>query len=310
MKNKIVVVGSSNIDLIMKMDRLPEKGETVIDGKFMQVYGGKGANQAVAAARAGGNVAFVSCVGEDAATPQMIHNYQKDGIDTRFVFHEKEVASGHALIMIDRQGENIISVAPEANALLLPEKIDQAAPVFDDAALMLLQFEIPEETIKYAIDLANRKNIPVMWNVAPAKPFDFSYISKTSILVLNEVEAGFLAGIPVSNAADAEHAASILVKRGVEKVIVTLGSKGVLAAVRTETVFVSAFQVEAVDTTAAGDTFCGAFAVGVTEGKPLKEALRFASAASAISVTRMGAQPSVPTRPEIDNFLHQNIVFE
>lgn len=310
MKNKIVVIGSSNIDLIMKMDRLPEKGETVTDGKFMQVYGGKGANQAVAAARAGGNVAFVSCVGEDAATLSMVRNYQNDGIDTHFVFHEKKVASGHALIMIDRQGENIISVAPEANALLLPDKIDRAAPVFDDAVLMVLQFEIPEETIKYTIDLANRKNIPVMWNVAPAKAFDFSYISKTNILVLNEVEAGFLAGIPVNNAADAEYAASILVEKGVEKVIVTLGSKGVLAATKTETVFVSAFHVEAVDTTAAGDTFCGAFAVGVTEGKPLKEALRFASAASAISVTRIGAQPSVPTRPEIDKFLNQNTLFE
>lgn len=307
MKNKIVVIGSSNVDLIMKMERLPEKGETVTDGKFLQVYGGKGANQAVAAARAGGNVAFVSCVGEDAYTPQMIKNYQNDKIDTCYVFREKGVASGYALIMIDSSGENIISVAPEANELLLPNKIDQAALVFNDAAIIVMQFEIPEETIKYVIDLANRKNIPVMWNMAPAKSFDFSYIPKINILVLNEIEAGFLAGIRINNEADAENAANILVNKGVEKVIITLGSKGAFVVTKTEKVFVPVFCVDAVDTTAAGDTFCGTFAVAVTEGKSLKESLTFASAASAISVTRMGAQPSAPLRKEIDEFLIQNI---
>ena len=303
---KIVVIGSSNVDLIMKMDHLPEKGETVTGAKFMQVYGGKGANQAVAAARAGGNVSFVSCVGEDAYTPQMVQNYKKDGIDTRFVFKEKGVASGHALIMIDDSGENIISVASEANNLLLPGKIDEALPVFDEAAMIVMQFETPEETIKYVIDIANNKRIPVMWNMAPAKTFDFSYVPKINILVLNEVEAGFLAEMPVETEADAEKAAQKLVDRGVEKVIITLGSKGAFVVTKTEKVSVPAFKVEAVDTTAAGDTFCGAFAVALVEGKPLKEALQFASAAAAISVTRMGAQPSAPTRKEIDTFLKEH----
>jgi len=303
MKNKIVVIGSSNIDLIMKMHHLPEMGETVTGAKFMQVYGGKGANQAVAAARAGGNVAFVNCVGEDAYTPQMVHNYKKDGIDIRFVFEEKGVASGHALIMIDDSGENIISVASEANNLLLPEKIDVASPAFNDAAMIVMQYEIPEETIKYVIDLANRKNIPVLWNCAPARAFDLSYIPRINILVLNEVEAGFLAGMTVENETDAEKAAQKLVDSGVEKVIITLGSKGAFVVTKTEKVSVPAFKVEAVDTTAAGDTFCGAFAVALVEGKSLKEALQFASAAAAISVTRMGAQPSAPTRKEIESFL-------
>jgi len=303
MKNKIVVIGSSNIDLIMKMHHLPEMGETVTGAKFMQVYGGKGANQAVAAARAGGNVTFVSCVGEDAYTPQMVHNYKKDGIDIRFVFEEKGVASGHALIMIDDSGENIISVASEANNLLLPEKIDVASPAFNDAAMIVMQYEIPEETIKYVIDLANRKNIPVLWNCAPARAFDLSYIPRINILVLNEVEAGFLAGMTVENETDAEKAAQKLVDSGVEKVIITLGSKGAFVVTKTEKVSVPAFKVEAVDTTAAGDTFCGAFAVALVEGKSLKEALQFASAAAAISVTRMGAQPSAPTRKEIESFL-------
>lgn len=306
MKNKIVVIGSSNVDLIMKMDHLPEKGETVTDAVFMQVYGGKGANQAVVAARAGGKVAFVNCVGQDAYTPQMVQNYKNDGIDTRFVFQEENIASGHALIMIDQAGNNIISVAPGANNLLTPSKIDKALSIINEAAMIVMQFEIPEETIKYVIDLANQKNIPVLWNVAPARPFDFSYIPKVNILVLNEVEAGFLADMPVENEADAEKAAEKLVKMGVEKVIITLGSQGAFVLTKDEKVSVPSFKVNAFDTTAAGDTFCGAFAVALVEGKSLKESLRFASAAAAISVTRIGAQPSAPTREEIDLFLFDN----
>jgi ribokinase len=306
MKNKIVVVGSSNVDLIMKMDHLPEKGETVTDAVFMQVYGGKGANQAVAAARAGGKVAFVNCVGEDAYTPQMVQNYINDGINTRFVFQEENIASGHALIMIDQTGDNIISVAPGANNLLTPSKIDKALPIINEAAMIVMQYEIPEETIKYVIDLANQKNIPVLWNVAPARPFDFSYIPKVNILVLNEVEAGFLAEMPVENETDAEKAAEKLVAKGVEKVIITLGSQGAFVLTKDEKVSVPSFKVNAVDTTAAGDTFCGAFAVALVEGKSLKESLQFASAAAAISVTRIGAQPSAPKREEIDLFLFDN----
>jgi len=303
MNKKIVVIGSSNVDLLMKMDHLPEKGETVTDAEFFQVYGGKGANQAVAAARAGGNVAFVNSVGEDAYTPQMVQNYKNDGIDTRYVFQEKGIASGHALIMIGGEGMNYLSVAPGANYKLTPQKIDEALPVFDEAAIIVMQYEIQEETIKYVIDLANNKNIPVLWNCAPARAFDLSYIPRINILVLNEVEAGFLAEMTVETEADAEKAAQKLVDRGVEKVIITLGSKGAFVVTKTEKVSVPSFKVEAVDTTAAGDTFCGAFAVALVEGKSLKDALQFASAAAAISVTRMGAQPSAPTRKEIDEFL-------
>lgn len=307
MKDKIVVIGSSNVDLLMKMDHLPEKGETVTDAEFFQVYGGKGANQAVAAARAGGNVAFVNCVGEDAYTPQMVQNYKNDGIDTRFVFQEKGVASGHALIMIGGEGMNYLSVAPGANYQLTPEKINEAMPVIEQAAMIVMQYEIQEETIKYVIDIANRKGIPVMWNCAPARAFDVSYIPKINILVLNEVEAGFLAGMQVENETDAEIAAKKLVDSGVEKVIITLGSKGAFVLTKTEKVSVPSFKVEAVDTTAAGDTFCGAFAVALVEGKSLKDALQFASAAAAISVTRIGAQPSAPTRTEIEAFLRENL---
>jgi ribokinase len=201
---------------------------------------------------------------------------------------------------------NYLSVAPGANYKLTPEKIVEAMAAIDEAALIVMQYEIPVETLKYVIDLAHNKNIPVMWNFAPARDFDLSYIPKINILVLNEVEAGFLAEMSFENQADAEIAAQKLVNSGVEKVIITLGSKGAFVVTKTEKVSVPSFKVEAVDTTAAGDTFCGAFAVALVERKSLKDALQFASAAAAISVTRMGAQPSAPTRKEIDEFLRWN----
>lgn len=303
MKNKIVVIGSSNVDLIMKMDRLPAKGETVTDAEFMQVYGGKGANQAVAAARAGGNITFVSCVGEDAYTPQMVKNYFNEGMDTRFVFKEKGIASGYALIMIGGDGDNIISVAPGANYRLLPNKIDEALQALNEASMIVMQYEIPEETIKYVIDKANERNIPMLFNFAPARDFDFNYIPKVDIFVLNETEASILSKIPVESEVDAEKAATILIQQGVKKVIVTLGTNGALVVTKEETIKVPAFKVEAIDTTAAGDTFCGTLAVGLVEGLSLQEALQFASAAAAISVTRLGAQPSAPSRTEIQTFL-------
>ena len=291
MKNKIIVIGSSNIDLIMKMDHLPGKGETVTDAVFNQVYGGKGANQAVAAARAGGKVVFVTCIGDDAYSPQMVRNFEDDGIDTRFVFKESGMASGHALIMIGGSGENYISVSPGANYTLNTEKIDRAMPAIDEAALIIMQCEIPEETIRYTIDVANFKKIPVLLNFAPARSFT------------NEVEAGFLSGLRVLGVTDAERAAEILIGKGAEMVIITLGEKGSCLVTRNTKVKIPAFRVAPVDTTAAGDTFCGSFAVAYIEGKTLDESLRFASAASSVCVSRMGAQPSLPTRGEIDNFL-------
>ena len=305
-KDKIVVIGSSNVDLLMKMDHLPEKGETVTDADFFQVYGGKGANQAVAAARAGGSVAFVNCVGEDAYTPQMIQNYKDDGIETTFVFQENGMASGHALIMIGGEGMNYLSVAPGANYQLTPEKIDEAMPIIDEAAVIVLQYEILEETLKYIIDLANEKDIPLLWNFAPARAFDLSYVPKVNILVLNEVEAEFLAEMKVEDESNAEVAAQKLIERGVQKVIITLGKQGAFVMTKDEKVSVPAFVVDAVDTTAAGDTFCGAYAVAMVEEKSPKACLQFASAAAAISVTRMGAQPSAPKREEIEEFLLQN----
>ncbi|MFA5420263.1 MAG: ribokinase [Bacteroidales bacterium] len=305
MKNKIVVIGSSNVDMIMKMDRLPRIGETITNAEFLQTYGGKGANQAIGAVRAGGKVAFVNCVGDDAFTPRMLNNFKADGLDIRFVFQEKGIASGYALVMIGDQGNNYLSVAPGANYRLTPMKIDDAMPVIEESAMILMQYEIPEQTIKYVFDIAEEKNIPVLWNFAPARSFDLSYIGKTTMLIVNETEAEFLCGFPVESNEDAEKAGQQLLQMGAKLVIITLGKRGSFALSLTNKIYVPAFNVDVVDTTAAGDVLCGSFAVAQVEGKSLKDSLIFASASAALCVTKMGAQPSAPTRNEIDNFLNQ-----
>jgi ribokinase len=302
---KIVVIGSSNVDLIMKMDHLPEKGETVTDADFMQVFGGKGANQAVGAVRAGGNVAFINCVGDDAYTAKMLDNFREDRLDIRYVFQENGIASGHALVMIGGDGNNYLSVAPGANYKLTLEKIDEAMPVIEEAAMIIIQYEIPAETIKYVFNIAEKKGIPVLWNFAPAREFDLTYLRKTSILVVNETEAEFLSGLPVKTDAEVETAAGKLRAMGSKIVIITLGKRGSFALSDNEKMYMDAFKVEVVDTTSAGDVFCGALAVALIEGKNLEESLRFASAASALCVTKMGAQPSAPIRADIENFLRK-----
>ena len=306
MGKKIVVIGSSNVDLIMKMERLPEVGETVTDATFMQVYGGKGANQAVAAARAGGEVSFVNCVGNDAYTPQMVKNFELDGIDTQFIFKEQQMVSGHALVMIGSAGRNYLSVAPGANYALTPEYIDSAKSVLLDAAILVMQYEIPIETIEHVLTIADENNIPVLWNFAPAQKFRLTYCSKVQILVVNEMEAAFLAKITVENRESAKAAVKELLQLGPKLVILTLGADGVIYGDNNTIHHCSAFAVNAVDTTAAGDVFCGSFAVAHVEGKTLHEAVQFATAASAICVTKMGAQPSIPSRIEVEKFLEEH----
>ena len=306
MKSRIVVIGSSNVDLIMKMQRLPAIGETVTDAVFFQVFGGKGANQAVAAARAGGKTTFINCVGDDAYTPQMLKNFIEDGLDISYVYRVTGIASGHALVMIGGEGSNYLSVSPGANYKLTPDLIDRAMPVFEEAAIIVMQYEIPADTIRYVLGIAESKSIPVLWNFAPARNFDFSLFPGVEILVVNETEAAYLCGQKVETDTEIEDAAEMLLKYGSRLIIITAGKKGVFALSHDERIYVPAFNVDAVDTTSAGDVFCGCFAVAATEGKSLIESLRFASAASAICVTRIGAQPSAPTRKEIDEFLRIN----
>jgi len=303
MAGRVTVVGSSNIDLIMKMERLPRPGETVTEAEFAQVFGGKGANQAVGAARAGGNVAFVSCVGDDAYGGQVIENLSKDGIDTRHVFQEEGVASGTALIMIDASGENCISVAPGANYRLTPAHVDRARDVIEEAAVVIAQCEILPQTLDHVIDLGFRLGKLVLLNLAPARPLGDASLAKLGALAVNETEAEFLTGLPVKTAAEVEAAAEALLGRGPKIVIVTLGARGAWVAVEGHRGLVPGFEVEPTDTTAAGDVHCGALAVGLVEGQALLDAVAFANAAAALSVTKLGAQPSAPSRGEVDALL-------
>ena len=306
MRKKIVVIGSSNIDFIMKMPRLPKVGETVTDAVYMQTFGGKGANQAVGAARAGGNVWFVSCAGDDDITPRMLEQLKHDGINIDFVFREKNISTGTALIMIGEEGTNYISVAPGANYRLMPAYIHKATDLIIEAEVIILQYEIPAETLEYTLSLCEKYNKKVLWNFAPAREFDKNYLRKISILVVNETEAEILSGIAVTSNESVVKAAEKLKELGCSSVIITLGVKGSFVLSQEGKEWVPAFNVNAVDTTAAGDIYCGSLAVALSEGKSFAESVKFASAAAAISVTRMGAQPSAPSRNEIDEFLLQN----
>jgi ribokinase len=303
MSGTVVVVGSSNVDLIMKMARLPKLGETVTDASFVQTFGGKGANQAVGAARAGGRVVFVNCVGDDSYGAQLLENLQKDGIDTRFVFAEAGIASGTALVMIGGEGHNYLSVAPGANYRLTPAHVDRAREAIALAACVVTQCEILPETLAHVVDLGASLGKPVILNLAPARPIADATLEKLSCLAVNETEAEFLTGRPVVTDTEIEAAASALLAKGPDTVLITLGARGTYAASEGVRALVPTFKVAAVDTTAAGDVHCGAFAVATVEGRPLLEAVRFANAAAALSVTRLGAQPSAPTRAEIEVLL-------
>lgn len=299
----ITVIGSTNIDLIMKMNRLPARGETLTGGEFMQTFGGKGANQAVAAARAGGNVTFISCVGDDHYGMQSIENFKEDGIDTSHIFTEKDSATGTALIMIGGDGDNMITVAPGANARMTPAHIDKVRHLLEESEYVLLQYEIPTDTLYHILETCHEMGKKVIFNLAPAGPCDPEHIGMLHTLVVNEVEAAYLSGKPVTTPAETREAATILQSMGAENVIITLGAEGSYVAGRDFREKIPAYVVKAVDATAAGDVYCGTLAVALVEGQTLEQAVAFASAASAISVTRMGAQPSAPSREEIGQML-------
>lgn len=305
---KIAVIGSSNVDLIIKSSRLPKPGETVGDGAFSKVNGGKGANQAVAAARAGGNVVFISCLGDDDFAPAMISSFKNDKIDTQFVFIEKNSSTGIALILVDDKAENCISVAPGANYMLGLSHIRKTETVIKESGIILMQLEIPLESVLFAIELAHTHNKKIIMNLAPARKIDDVHLSMIHTLILNETEAEFLTGLPVETDSQIIKAGNSLLKKGPQDIVITLGAKGAFVKNADKEEFLPGFKVEAVDTTAAGDVFCGALAVALSEGKSIFEAVKFASAASAISVTRLGAQPSVPWRNEIDELIKLNLL--
>ncbi len=299
MKPKIVVIGSSNTDMVVKVPHIPAPGETIMGSDFMTIPGGKGANQAVAAARAGAGVSFVACVADDAFGAQSVENYQKDGIDTSCIKVQKGTHSGIALINVAADGENSIAVAPGANSYLLPEDIGNYKHAFDGAAMVLAQLEIPMETVVAAADLAHEKGIPFILNPAPGAAIPQELFKKITIITPNETEAAILTSRSNISEDVIPWMAAELYRMGVKTVILTLGSKGVYLKSDDFEGMIPGYKVRAVDTTAAGDVFNGALASALAGGKPIKEAVDFAQKAAAISVTRMGAQPSAPSLNEV-----------
>ena len=299
----VLVIGSSNTDLVVHSKRLPKPGETVLGGTFFLNPGGKGANQAVAAARLGKDITFCCKTGEDNYGRDARKLFEKEGLDTRYVFSSPDVPSGVALITVDEHAENCIVVASGANQCITPEDIDRIED-FGRYSLILVQLEIPMETVEHIARLARKYRIPLILNPAPAQNLSPELMHSVSIITPNETEAELLTGIKITDDASAVSAAKALRELGPETAIITLGAKGSLVHNGSITEFVPAFPTEAVDTTAAGDVFNGALAVGLDEGKELRDAIRFASAASSIAVTRMGAQSSAPTRTEVENKLN------
>jgi len=289
--------------MILKLPRIPRPGETVTGGTFTTAAGGKGANQAVAAARAGGQVAFIAKVGADNFGQQARQGLGADGVDVSFVYTDDRAASGVAFIFVDENGENSIGVAAGANRLLSARDVRNASAAIVSAHMVLMQLESPLESVLEALVIANENNVPTILNPAPARALDGQIFRYVTILTPNELEAETLTGIKVDTDARAIQAAQALREKGVSIVLLTRGARGVLVASDDSTEFVPAFKVQAVDSTAAGDVFNGTLAVALAEGQLLPAAVRFACAAAAISVTRLGAQPSAPYRDEIQAFL-------
>jgi len=307
-KNSILVIGSSNTDLIIKMERIPKSGETILGGEFARTAGGKGANQAVGAARAGGSVSFIGRIGRDEFGDSALAGLAADGINVEHVVRDETSPSGIAFIFVGRQGENSIGVASGANAKLSPDDVRKARKIFGNVAVVILQLEVPLKTVAAAIKLAAAAGAKVILNPAPAQKLPASLLRQVYLLTPNENEAEILTGIPAGDEAGAARAAQSLLAWGVKNVIITMGARGAFVAAQGIRQFVPAHKMKAVDTTAAGDIFNGTLAVALAEGKSLLDAAHFAGAAAAISVTRFGAQASAPSRREIERLLAEGKV--
>jgi len=302
---KIAVVGSSNMDLVVKSKRIPAVGETILGGDFIMVPGGKGANQAVAAAKLGAEVYFIAKLGNDVFAEQSLNNFKKEGINTKYVIQTEEAPSGVALIMVDDEGNNLIVVAPGANQTLLPADVKRAESDIASCGAVVAQLEVPLETIEFAAKMANDLKVPFVLDPAPARELGPELLRMVDVLTPNETEAQILTGIEVTDEESARAASKNLLERDIKAVILTLGGKGFLLADNEEARYVSAQKVDAVDSTAAGDAFTGSLAVGIAENKALLDAALFANYVAALSVTKMGAQSSMPTLQEVKSFMNR-----
>lgn len=302
MKPQIAVVGSVNMDLVFKTPRMPVPGETLMGHSFQQIHGGKGANQAVAAARMGAAVALIACVGDDVNGQSCLQALAQDHIDLQNVRRIKDCATGVAGILLDDGGENCIVLATGANALLDPNDIGRAASTIGQAKLLLCQLETPLDTVIAAIRSARQAGVKVVLNPAPARPLSDEVFAFVDYLVVNETEAALLSGLTTVDLSNANEAAALLQQRGANVVLITLGALGMWVRSTDDSYCLPARKVEVVDTTAAGDTFVGSLAVAIAEGMELRAACMFAQSAAALAVTKFGAQTSIPYRDEVERF--------
>ena len=296
---KIVVIGSSNMDMVIHLERLPRPGETVLGGKFLMSPGGKGANQAVAAARLGSSTAFITKLGSDMFGNELKTIFINEGIDNSGILTDHRMPSGIALINVDNKGENCISVAQGANAELSVDDIKQLSHLIDEADIVLMQLEIPIKTVVFIANYANRKNKKVIINPAPASNLPDATLKKLFAITPNETETELLTGIVVNDEKSAAEACKVLYRKGVQNVIITMGDKGAYLFNSEYSGIIAVAKVEAIDTTAAGDVFNGALAAALSEGYTIYNAVEYACRAAAIAVTRIGAQASAPYKSEL-----------
>jgi len=292
------------MDLVVKSPRIPAVGETILGEDFIMTPGGKGANQAVAAAKLGAEVYFIAKLGEDVFAEQSLNNFKKEGVNTKYVIHTEEAPSGVALITVDNAGNNVIVVAPGANQMLSPEDVKKAKSDITSSGALVAQLEIPLETVEFAAQLANESGVLFILDPAPAQKLSPELLKMVDVLTPNETEAQILTGIEVtSNRDSACTAVKKLLEYGVKSVILTMGANGFLLGTDDEMEFVPAVKVNAIDATAAGDAFTGSLAVGLAQGKTLANSALFANYVAALSVTKMGAQSSMPTKEAVESFI-------
>lgn len=300
MKN-ICVIGSLNMDLVVNVDTMPKPGQTIIGSNFKEVPGGKGANQAVAMARLNGNVTMIGKVGEDGFGQTLINSLKNDKVDTTYIQTAKG-ATGVALITVDKNAQNSIVVSPGANFEVKEDDIDNNIEAIKNSDIVVLQLETPLDTIKYALNKAKELNKYTILNPAPAVKLDDEIIKNIDLLTPNETELEIISGVSIETEEDIQKASQIMIEKGVKELIVTLGSKGSLYINKEKSMFKKAYKVEAVDTTAAGDSYTGALAVALSQYKGMEEAMDFASKVGALSVLKEGAQSSLPTLEDVENF--------
>ena len=298
---KICVIGSLNMDLVVNVDEMPKKGQTLIGNSFKEVPGGKGANQAVAIARLGAEINMIGKVGNDSFGQTLINQLKTDNVNTDHI-HIENCSSGVAMITVDKNAENSIVVAPGANFKVLEEDIDKCIDGIKESEIVVLQLETPINTIKYALEKSKEFNKFTILNPAPAVKLEDDIIKNVDLLTPNETELEILSGVKINCEEDIKKAAQVMIQKGVKQLIVTLGSKGSLYIDKDNMKFKKSYKVKAIDTTAAGDSYTGALAVALSQDKDIEEAMDFASKVGALSVMKEGAQSSLPILKDVENF--------